>query len=102
MPVQETFILPCLIWSVQYKIFFFLTVHYFNLCVPIAQQPGHWAGSRAGSPVSECVSRMVRDTHDIVLCACTIEGWRKLNSYHTKCHKVIIADEKNWPFLFQL
>jgi hypothetical protein len=37
--VQETFILPCLLWSAQYKIFFFLSVHYFNLCVPIAQQP---------------------------------------------------------------
>ncbi len=34
---------------------FLLTVHYFNLCVPIAEQPS-LAGSRAGPPVSECVS----------------------------------------------
>jgi hypothetical protein len=40
MPVQETFILPWLLWSAQYKIFFFLTEHYFNLCVPVAQQTG--------------------------------------------------------------
>ncbi len=32
----------------------FLTAHYFNLCVSIAQQPGQ--GSRAGPPISECVS----------------------------------------------
>ncbi len=35
------FILPWLLRSAaKYKIFFSLTVHYFNLCVPIAQQPG--------------------------------------------------------------
>jgi len=34
------------------KYIFFLTVHYFNSFVPIAC----WAGSRAGSLVSECVS----------------------------------------------
>ncbi len=38
----------------QYKIYFFPSVHYFNICVPIAQQPEHC--SRAGQPVSECVS----------------------------------------------
>jgi hypothetical protein len=40
VPVQKIFILPWLLWSAQYKIFFFLTVHYFNLFVPIAQQSG--------------------------------------------------------------
>jgi hypothetical protein len=30
----------------------FLTANFSTLLVPIAQQPGHWAGSRAGSPVS--------------------------------------------------
>jgi hypothetical protein len=34
VPVQETFIPP------STKYFFSLTVHFFNLCVPIAQQPG--------------------------------------------------------------
>ncbi len=34
---------------------FFLTLHYFNLCISTTQQPG-WAGSRAEPPVSECVS----------------------------------------------
>ncbi len=33
---------------------FFLTVLYFNLCVP--NRPATWAGSRAGPPVSECAS----------------------------------------------
>ncbi len=47
MPVQETFILPWLLWSAQYKIFF-PTIHYFNLYVPVAQQPRQ--GSRAGPP----------------------------------------------------
>jgi hypothetical protein len=28
------------------------TLFHFTVLVPIAQQPGHWAGSRAGSPVS--------------------------------------------------
>ncbi len=40
MPVQETFILPRLLWSAQYKIFFSAPYTIFNLCVPIAQQPG--------------------------------------------------------------
>jgi hypothetical protein len=53
MPVQEPFILPWLLCSAQYNIFF-LTVHYFNSCVPIAQQPGQ--AGRAGPPVSECSS----------------------------------------------
>jgi hypothetical protein len=30
----------------------FLIAHFFTFLVPIAQQPGQWAGSRAGSPVS--------------------------------------------------
>jgi hypothetical protein len=50
--VQETFILPKLLWSAQNKIFFFLTVHYVNLCVP----SNLCAGSRAGPLASECVS----------------------------------------------
>jgi hypothetical protein len=90
MPVQETFILPCLLWSAQYKIFFFLSVHCFNLRVPIAQQPRQ-AVVQTESPVSECVSPMERDTQDILLCACTTEVencWQKLNSYPTKCHEV--------------
>jgi hypothetical protein len=36
----DTFILPWLLWSARYKIFFFLTIHYLIVCVPIAQQPG--------------------------------------------------------------
>jgi hypothetical protein len=31
--------------------YYFLTAHFFAFLVPIAQQPGQWAGSRAGSPV---------------------------------------------------
>ncbi len=31
--------------------------HYFNLCVP--HRPATWAGSRAGPPVSECLSPRV-------------------------------------------
>jgi hypothetical protein len=32
--------------------YYFLTAHFFTLLVPIALQPGYWAGRRAGSPVS--------------------------------------------------
>ncbi len=40
VPVQEeTFILPWLRLRAQYKIFFFLDIHYFKLCVTIGQQP---------------------------------------------------------------
>ncbi len=35
VPVQEFFILLWLLWPAQYKNFVFLTVNYFNLCVPI-------------------------------------------------------------------
>jgi hypothetical protein len=38
----------------------FLSVHYFFS--PIAQQAGHWAGSRAGSPISYCVSLVETDS----------------------------------------
>ncbi len=37
--VPKIFILPGLRWSAQYNTIF-LTVHYFNLCATIAQQPG--------------------------------------------------------------
>ncbi len=38
--VQETFILSWLRWSAQYKnVFSSPYLHYFNLCVPIAQHP---------------------------------------------------------------
>jgi hypothetical protein len=40
VPVLEIFVLPWLLYSDQYKIFFFLTVHYFNAIIPIAQQAG--------------------------------------------------------------
>jgi hypothetical protein len=50
---HEIFVLPCLLWLAQCKIFF-LPVHYFNSFVPAAQQAG--AGSRAGSPVSYYMS----------------------------------------------
>ncbi len=33
--------------------YFFLTVHYFNPFIPIAQQAWEWVGSRAGLPVSQ-------------------------------------------------
>ncbi len=43
LSVKEIFVLPWLLWSAQYKIFFFLTVHCFNSFVPIAQQAGQAA-----------------------------------------------------------
>ncbi len=55
VPVQELFVLPWLIQSVQDKIVF-LNVHYFNSLVLITHQAGQQAGSRAGSPVSLYVS----------------------------------------------
>ncbi len=36
----------------------FLTVYYFNSCVP--HRPATWAGSRSGPPVSECWSGLSR------------------------------------------
>jgi hypothetical protein len=68
------FILPWLLWSTQYTKYFFPHRKFFHF-VPIAQEPWYigrragspisvcphhpatWAGSRAGWPVSECVSR---------------------------------------------
>ncbi len=46
MSAQETFIIPLLIWSAQYKIFFSSPYTFFNLCVPIAQQPGSESGQK--------------------------------------------------------
>ena len=41
---------------------FLLTVHHFNLCVPIGpHRPATWAGSRAGPLVSEYVSPVETD-----------------------------------------
>jgi hypothetical protein len=49
MPVLETFILPWLLWSAQYKIFFFLILQFYFMC---PHRPATWAGSLAGQPVS--------------------------------------------------
>jgi hypothetical protein len=52
--------LASLVSSVQN--IFLLTVHHFNLCVPIGpHRPATWAGSRAGPPVSEYVSAVETD-----------------------------------------
>ncbi len=41
VPVQEISVLPWLLYcGPSTKYIFFLTIHYFSLCVPIAQQPG--------------------------------------------------------------
>ncbi len=47
VPAQETFILPWLLRSAQYKIFF---SSLYTIWIST------WSGSRAGPPVSECVS----------------------------------------------
>jgi hypothetical protein len=41
---------------------FFLTVHYFNLCV-CPHRPTTWADSRAGPPVSVCLRETYLDEH---------------------------------------
>jgi hypothetical protein len=53
--VQEIFILPWLLWSAQYNIFFFLTKYTILIFMCSHLSPATWAGSRAGPPVSECV-----------------------------------------------
>ncbi len=53
VPVQETFILPWLLWSAQYIIVFSSPYTISILCPHL---PVTWAGSRARPPVSECVS----------------------------------------------
>jgi hypothetical protein len=57
LPCRYKRFLPCLGCSSQPSTnIFSLTIHYFNSCVPIAQQAGHWAGNRAGSPsLSMCL-----------------------------------------------
>jgi hypothetical protein len=60
-------------------------------------RPATWAGSRAGSPVSECVSPMERDTQDIVLCACTTEiknCWKNLILIQQNVMKYMAQREK--------
>jgi hypothetical protein len=39
VPVHKNFVLPWLLYSAEYK-YFFLTIHYFNSFVLIAQQAG--------------------------------------------------------------
>jgi hypothetical protein len=53
MPVQEIFVLPWLLLSAQYKTIIFLTVHFFTLFDPIAQQPGQ---ADVLGRLSRCVS----------------------------------------------
>ncbi len=51
MKVQEIFVLPRLLWSDQYKIFFLSPYStLFQLTCP--HRPASWAGNRAGSHVS--------------------------------------------------
>ncbi len=52
--IQETFILSWLLWSTQYIIFFFPHRTLFQFMCP--HYPATRAGSRAGPPVSVCVS----------------------------------------------
>ncbi len=55
--LQKTFILPWLLWSAQYKNSFFPRRRLFQFMCP--HRPATWAGSRAGPPVSECLSPRV-------------------------------------------
>ncbi len=51
--VQETFILPWLLCSALYKISFSSP---YTISIYVSPCPAPWTGSRAGPPVSECVS----------------------------------------------
>jgi hypothetical protein len=54
LPVQEIFILPWLLWSAQYKIFFFLNMPHFNFYVsPSPSDLGSLSCRAAG--LSMCV-----------------------------------------------
>ncbi len=66
VPVQDNFILPWHLWSAQYN--FFLTVHYFNLCVPIAQLPGQTAVQGRLSLYVCLWSRCPVDCYFIIIC----------------------------------
>ncbi len=50
---KRDFILPGLLWAAQYKICFPHRTLFQFMC---PHRPANWAGSRAGPPVSECVS----------------------------------------------
>ncbi len=53
MTVQATYVVPWLLWSAQYKTFFPHRTLFQFMCL---HRPVTCAGSRAGPPVSECVS----------------------------------------------
>ncbi len=55
MPVPEIFILPWLLQSAQYKIFFLTD----TISIYVSPSPTTWAGSRAGPPISEYVFSML-------------------------------------------
>jgi hypothetical protein len=68
--VQDIFVPLWLLWSAQYKIFFF-SPYYFKL------SPSKLAGSRAGSPISQCVSLVVNPTFEKKLndsCLCDVQN----------------------------
>ncbi len=73
---KRFFILPWLLWSAQYKIFF-LSPTLFQIMCP--HRPATWAGSLAGLPVSEwCVSGPTYN------CALPVRSHRNRNRYTKK------------------
>jgi hypothetical protein len=67
---------------------FFLAVHYFDLCVSI--RPATWVGSRAGSPVSECVcpAAIVPVSVNFILISCLSAPFLVLNMVSIFVHKL--------------
>jgi hypothetical protein len=58
-------------WLPSVKYFFFLAVHHFKL------SPSKLEGSRAGSPISQCVSLVVNSTFEKKLndsCLCDVQN----------------------------
>ncbi len=81
MPVQEIFVLPWLLWSALYKIFFFVAVHYFKSFVPIAKQAGRQSCWVAWHLVFVCLWEVVCRTGSI----CTCEHFSYLGHFHSLC-----------------
>ncbi len=82
---KRFFILPWLLWSAQYNIIIFLTVHYFNFCDPVSQQPRQAVVQ--GRLSLKCVSPVL-----LIICNCGPHR-RPYIVYFSQCKHLFCASK---------